>query len=347
MKNKKWFGAVLLGMAMIVLAGCSGKTDKKILQGEQAIESGRYEEALEIFNDLKKSDGDKRKIYRGIGISSIGLGDYENGIEALQQSLKQSSGLVGNWEYDTSYYLALAYEKNGQRKEAIDVYTNILNMKQEKEAYLQRGILYLKNGKTDKATADFDKAIEMDKKNPGLCLEIYEQWEMAEKEGGEKYLQQILELKAAEGEELYYRGLAYEKLGEKNAAMDTLRQAVEKGYTKANLALGQLYDEPESQDAALACYEAYMEANPLDTQAYEELAGFQIRCKEYEAALITIQDGLSIKDAEDVQGLLKKEIACYEYEQDYETARNKAAEYLEKYPQDEDVQKELEFLQTR
>lgn len=347
MKIKKWIAVAVFGMSAVVLAGCSGKTDKQILKGNQAIEAGNYGEALEIFTDLKKSDGNKTEIYRGIGISSIGLGDYEGGIKALEKSLKQSDGLVGKWEYDTSYYLALAYEKNGQRKKAIEVYTNILNLRQEEEAYLQRGILYLKNGKTKKAEADFDKAVELDKKNPALCIEIYEQWESAGQEGGEKYLQLVLDGKARDGEELYYRGLAYEKLGEKNAAIDTLLQAVEKGCSKANLALGRLYEAPDSIDAAFAYYEAYLEANPGNAKGYEELAGFEIRNGEYEAALATIQDGLSAEEIKDTRGLQKSEIACYEYLQNYETARDKAEKYLESWPDDEDVQKELEFLLTR
>lgn len=348
MKIKKIFVLVTLGIFSLSVAGCSSKnSNKKIQQGNEAIESGNYEEALEVFGALKKSDGDKTEIYRGLGISYIGLGDYENGIKALKKSLQQSDGTVGDWEFDTSFYLAMAYEKNGQRKEAIDVYTNILELKKDKEAYFQRGILYLKNGKTEKAMKDFDNAIEMDKKNLSLYLDIYEQWELAEKEGGEKYLQLVLEAKASEGEDLYYRGLAYEKLGEENAAIDTLRQAIDKGYSKANLALGRLYDEPESKDAALACYEAYLEANSTAIEAYQELANYQIASGDYQDALVTVQDGLSLKDAKDTQGLLKCEIACYEYLQDYETARNKAAEYLENYPYDKDVQKELEFLQTR
>lgn len=348
MKMKKILITAVLGVFTLGIVGCeSNNNDKQIKQGNQAIESGNYEEALEIFEKLKDSDEDKKEIYRGLGIAYIGMEDYENGIKALKKSLKQSEGTVGDWEYDTSFYLATAFEKNGQRKEAIEVYTNILAMKKDREAYYQRGILYLKNGKTEKAGKDFDKAIEIDKKDLSLYLKIYEQWELSECEGGEKYLQLVLEAKATEGEDLYYRGLAYEKLGEKNAAMDTLRQAIEKGYSKANLALGRLYDEPESKDAALACYEAYLEANANLIEAYLELANYQISCEDYKGALVTVQDGLSLEKTDGKEVLLKCEITCYEYLQDYETAKNKATAYLEAYPYDKDVQKELEFLQTR
>ena len=41
------------------------------------------------------------------------------------------------------------------------------------------------------------------------------------------------------------------------------------------------------------------------------------------------------------------EILCYEKLADWENARQKAEEYLSEYPDDEAVQKEAEFLETR
>ena len=339
--------AILL-MFTVVLSGCGqGEAEQKIAQGNQAIEAGDYEKGIEIFEKLEVIKGNKKEVYRGLGIAYLGLEEYENSIQALEKSLQESEGKVGTWEYDTSYYLAAAYEKNGQRQEAIEVYSNILALDKQTEAFFLRGVLYLQSGKEEKAEKDFDQAVAMEKKSQDLCLKIYEQWEETDKSRGEKYLQKILDTKASTGEELYYRGLAYEKLGEKNAAMDTLRQAVDQGYSEANLVLGRLYEDPESMDAALACYEAYMKANHDSKKAYYELADFQITSEDYQGALETVQKGLSIEGSKGHRELLQCEIACYEYLQDYETARNKAESYLKDYPYDKNVEKELDFLKTR
>lgn len=348
MKKKKIFAVAAVMTALLFATGCGDKkTEKKIQQGNEAVESADYEGAVAIFQTLEEDGESSKEIYRGLGIAYMGTGDYENAVKYLKKSLKQSDGLLGDWEYDTSFYLASAYEKSGQRKKALDVYSNILALKKDRDAYLQRGILYLEEGKTKKAEADFDRAVAKDKKDFALYLEIYGHWESAQAEGGEKYLKRLLELKATQGEELYFRGLAYEKLGEENAAMDTLRQALEKGYSKAGTALGALYAKQGNNEEALNCYEDYLEANRTEVTAYLELADYQIAAGDCQGALTTVQDGLSQDKIGDRQELLRREIICYEYLQDYETAKGKAQEYLQLFPQDAEAARELEFLLTR
>ena len=41
------------------------------------------------------------------------------------------------------------------------------------------------------------------------------------------------------------------------------------------------------------------------------------------------------------------EIICYEQQSDWENAKAKITEYINKYPDDEAAQREAEFLQTR
>ena len=99
MKIKKILILAVLGAFSLTASGCGNKAlQKQIEQGNQAIEVGNYEEALEVFEGLRNSDGDKKEIYRGLGIAYIGVEDYENGIKALKKSLKQADGTVGDWE---------------------------------------------------------------------------------------------------------------------------------------------------------------------------------------------------------------------------------------------------------
>lgn len=343
-RNKVWI--VFLAMALL-LGGCAKKSDKENLEkAETLVKEEAYQEALDLFDGLKDSDVDMRRVYRGIGLSYMGMEQYEDAISAFEKSLKEAGGKISDWEYDTNYYLAAAFEKNGQRQEAIDTWSNLLDIKKESESYLQRGLLYLQDQKEDKAEKDFDAAVSEDPANAELPVRIYEAVSVDYPELGAKYLRQLVEREAKDGEALYYKGLAYLNLEEMTAAEDTLKQAVKEGYSQANLTLGEMFNVEESYDYAIGFYQAYVKDNPESERAYEELMAAQMVQKDYTGALGTLATAREIKDISG-KTLDWYEIICYEYMGDYQTARDKAAVYAEAWPQNEKAQKEYEFLQTR
>lgn len=343
---KKRIGLFFLAIVLL-FCGCAKKADKeKLVKAESLVTNQNYEEALEMFQSLKKKDVDLRRVYRGIGISYMGMGRYEEAIEALEKSLKAAEGRVTELEYDTNYYLAVALDKNGQTQEAIDTWGNLLALKKESKSYFNRGLLYIKKNKTDKAEKDFDSAVEIDSKNPELPIRIFEEIGEAYPELGEKYLRQLVKKEAKDGEALYYKGLAYKGLGENTAAEDTLKQAVKEGYSEANLVLGEMSNVPESYDYAIGCYQEYLKANPNSEKAYEELMKAQMVQEDYSGALETFA---TAKGNSDFTGEILDwyEIVCYEHTGDFATAKDKAAEYVSRWPQNEMAQKEYLFLQTR
>lgn len=331
----------------LLFGGCGKKAQKEQLaKAEALVESENYEEALEQFKELKKADVDLRRVYRGMGIAYMGMEQYEDAISAFEKSLKEAGGKISDWEYDTNYYLAIAFEKSGNRQEAIDTWSNLLAVKKESESYFQRGLLYLKDKKEDKAEKDFDAAIAVDGENAALPIRIWESVGADYPELGAKYLQELVKREAKSGEALYYKGLAYLKLGETTAAEDTLKQAVKKGYSEANLTLGEMFNVEESYDYAIGFYQAYLKDNPDSEKAYEELMAAQMVQKDYTGALATF-DAAKEKKNMNGENLDWYEIVCYEYMGDYATAREKAAAYVEAWPRNEKAVKEYEFLQTR
>ncbi len=347
-KKRIWIG--VLAAALIVCSGCGSKADKETLeQAEAQIREEKYEEALALFSQLEEKEAELRQTYRGMGLAYMGLGDYENAITYFEKSLKEAKGKVSEWEYDTNYYLAVAFEKNGQRSDAIETWSNLLALKEEPESYLERGILYFRDGDMEKAEADFDKAASLNEKNWEVPVRIYEAVQESNPELGEEFLKMLKERNAETGEEFYYKGIACYKLGDKAAAEDDLKRAVEKGCSKANLVLGEMFHVPESYDYGLGFYQAYLKENPDLPEAYEELMAAQITQQDYNGALATLEQakGQEEKAGQDLKNLLWYEIVCYESRGDYGTARDKAAAYLEAYPEDERARKEHEFLQTR
>ena len=345
MKRHSWI--ILLGMALF-LGGCAKKADRESLERAEAlVREESYEEALTIFEGLRESDVDMRRVYRGIGLSYMGMEQYGDAISALEKSLKEAGGKISDWEYDTNYYLAIAFEKDGQRQEAIDTWSNLLSVKKESESYFQRGLLYLEDGKKEKAEKDFDSAIAADEGNGSLPVRIYETVSEDYPELGEKYLRNLVEREAKSGEALYYKGIAYRNLGETTAAEDTLKQAVKEGFSKANLVLGEMFNVEESYDYAISFYQAYLEANPESEQAYEELMAAQMVQKDYTGALSTLAEAAGKLENLSGEKLNWYEIICYEYIGDYQTARDKAEAYAEAWPRNGKAQKEYEFLLTR
>lgn len=344
MGKRSW---IVLLAAALLLGGCTKKEDKKKLEnGERLIKEEAYEEALAVFQELEDAKVDMRRVYRGIGFSYMGLGEYENAISALERSLKEAEGKVSDWEYDTNYYLAVALEKNGQRQEAIETWSNLINVRAEGESYFQRGLLYLESGKEAEAEKDFDAAVAVDEKDAELPVRIYETIGTEYPDLGRKYLRLLTERDVKSGEALYYKGLAYLGLDEAEAAEDTLKQAVKNGYSEANLALGEMFNTEESYDYAIGFYQEYLKENPESERAYEELMAAQIEQKDYSGALETLQESEKLENRTG-KVLGWYEIICYEYMGDYGTARDKAAAYIEDWPDDEKAKKEYEFLKTR
>lgn len=129
--------------------------------------------------------------------------------------------------------------------------------------------------------------------------------------------------------------------------------------------LGMAYYESGEYAQAL---EAFQEAADLGAEETVQLYHLMSVCgmqtwtdreedeSSYTSVLEYIQTGLALAESDDseeapdeemIREMKYNEILCYEKLADWENARQKAEEYLSEYPDDEAVQKEAEFLETR
>lgn len=121
--------------------------------------------------------------------------------------------------------------------------------------------------------------------------------------------------------------------------------------------LGMTYYEMEDYENALESFRNAADSGAEQTiQMYNLMGICAMRTEDYESALEYIQSGLALTSTSDgadqadaglVQEMKYNEIVCYERQADWENAKRKVTEYLEEYPNDESVQKEAEFLETR
>lgn len=118
---------ILLALVAIVLiSGCSASKEDYLSEGETFLSEKNYEQALDAFGKAIMEDETLQLAYRGAGIASLKLEQYEKSVDYFTRSLKESNGIIGETELDLSYYLAYAQEKSGDYSGAVETYNNIL-----------------------------------------------------------------------------------------------------------------------------------------------------------------------------------------------------------------------------
>lgn len=332
-------------LASSLLVGC-GKDEQYLKKADQYLKKGEYSLALESYNKAIMEDEELQKAYRGAGIASMKMADYEKAEDMLLRALKESDGIVGDTELDLSYYLGEVQMCLGKYEEAIKSYTNILDVyEDETDAYFYRGSAYLQMDKLEKAQKDFTKAAK--KADIMLLYGIYEAYEAKGSDAGYSYLEKIVEKKGESGEDLYVIGKAYYKLGEEEKAIETLKKSEEKKEYQATFYLGYLYEQKGDYATAIQYYNSYKEKAGLTFGEYRTVSECFIKAGDLAAALELNQYMRDSAGKAELQDLLFEEIVLYEKSGDYEGARNKAEAYVEEYPEDAEGQKEYQFLLTR
>ena len=111
--------------------------------------------------------------------------------------------------------------------------------------------------------------------------------------------------------------------------------------------LGLVYEALGEKEKAREQYEAMLSDGNQDPSVYEALGAHQLRVKNYEAALDYFVKG--IENAGDLasEGLYFGEAVCYEYLGQYEIALEKFQNYVNRFGETEEVNKEIAFLKTR
>lgn len=336
--------------ALLLLSGCDKLvgTGANIDQGMDAIDQQEYETAIGCFDKALEADEDKRLAYRGKGIAYMGQGNYDKAIDAFDNALKGSNGIVKKVDYDINYYLAMAEYKNGEPDRAMEVYDAILALDEHAfEAHYLRGCLELNRQDKAAALSDFDRAVELNSGDYDLYINIFEALSAAGYESeGKGYITRALERGGKMTD--YQSGLFSYYLGAYDDARNSLEKAREKdGSENLILYLGKAYAALGDVNYAIGLLSEYLGEHPDSAAMYNELGLIYIRQKDYKSALTAFENGLALNDPSYNQSLMFNEVVAYEYLLDFEKAASLMEEYLDKYPADEAAQREYIFLSTR
>ena len=345
-KNTKIIGIVLaLGL---VLTGCNAKQETdNIKKGYEAVQALKYEEALLCFASGTEAMENPQEIARGQGIAYLGLAKYEEAIEQFLTALSYSNEFVDELDFDTNYYLATAYFKNGQFEEAEKVYSSILALRDDKEAHYLRGIVYLEEDKLAEAKKDFDVALSKETTDYDMRIEISQ--ELSKKgyaEEGKAYLQ------AALGNNnkkitLFDKGKLSYYMEDYENARNYLETNKDNKDAEAVLLLGQTYEKLGDYNYAASIYSNYLAEYPDNVILFNRLGMCKLQAGDAKSALEYFEEALALEDASMTQVLKFNQIVAYEYLGEFDQANVLMKNYLAVYPDDYEALREYEFLKSR
>jgi tetratricopeptide (TPR) repeat protein len=142
------------------------------------IEAGENSEAINILNDLAKTAPGDPMCQILLGRAQIGLHKYPEAIEILKSVSTNDLSI----STEAQFYLGRAYEESGNRKEAIEIFSRLLQRtpaddeesKTNRMLFQQRlAANYWEEGEREKAIAVYQDMAKADPKANALLLQAY------------------------------------------------------------------------------------------------------------------------------------------------------------------------------
>lgn len=336
----------------MLLGGCAmgGATGKNTVAGNAALEEGDYKKAAELFADALDDGETKVLACRGLGMAYMGLAQYEEAADAFADALDGADKKMPETVRDIRLYLSSAKYRLGEYEDTEAICSEILSGDEEDcvDAYFLRGASLLMQGNEEEARRDFDAAVEITPDDYTLYLNIYMCYEEANLSGvGSSYLQSALDIHGDTMEDAYHRGCIYYYLEDYEKAQRELIHPAEEKHEDSMFLMGQVYLALEDYTHARNMYEKIRETFGDSPQCCNGMAMCAMKEGKYDEALQYIQQGLQMDGFAGKQELYFNEMVAYEKKLDFETAKQKAQEYVVRYPSDEKGQKEALFLESR
>ena len=322
-------------------------------QGMAQSELKLYDEAMASFNralELMKRAKDIQLVHRAMGISLLYQGNYDEALEAFDKALDGKESRFSGTEIDILYYKAETQDKAGRYVDAVMTYSQIVDAENSADAYMLRGMEYVKVGDGTSAETDLRTAIKKDKKNYEIYLALYEALMSQNKtEDAKAVLNEALKLGGSRAKDLVNQGNIYLKLGDLTAAEEKIQKALDKGEMSANLSMAELNMAKTPSDYALACqyFETYLAAVTSDAKAYNAYGLCLMEMEDYAKAETIFTQGVALNNRLLDRSISKNQISAAERAGHWEKALEYINVYLEKYSDDSVAVREKTFIQTR
>ncbi len=139
------------------------------MAGTVFLYAGKYDEAVQHFQAALEINPDSAFAHGNLGLTYVQKGILEAGIAEIKKGIEQSKGIAPTKENDLAY----AYVKAGRLKEARDILTELLEMREkDKEPRAATAIagIYANLGEIDKSLEWLERAYE---EHSGYLVSIF------------------------------------------------------------------------------------------------------------------------------------------------------------------------------
>lgn len=341
--------AILLAacMGITTFAGCNSEEKKIYEQAEQDLQQENYNDALTGYEASVSNGVKMAQSYRGAGVANFRLGKYEAAIEDFTNALGCEK--VGKaLRRDILSYRASSYMKIKSYDEAMaDCQTLAEEYEMDTDLYFLTGKVALAMDAYEEAASNFEQAYG-EEASYDMAIQIYETYLEKDMEAdGTRYLEAALSADAKSAEDHCNRGRVYYYMNDYENAQKELTEAADGGNVEAVLLMGMVYMEQGDTANARTRFQEYVSKADNAAKGYNGLVRCDIEDGNYDSALANVSSGVAEANAQDMQNLLYNEIVVYEKKLDFTTALQKAQAYMEMFPDDKTVKKEMTFLKTR
>lgn len=331
------------------------KAEYYIAYGMALIEAGQFDDALIQFDKAVSEKENKivrennKRAFRGKGIAYYRQNDYKEAAKAFGEAA--GIGELKGMDVDILYYKGEAEEKAGDYKSALETYSKLMDIKKpDGRIYGKKARMEYLLGDMEHAALDYDEAIRLDSDNYDAYFGKYFMlMDMSDSAGAEEVLNKALAIKTKTDEDYFNVARIHFFQGDYTSALAELTDSAAKGFTEALYYIGRIHESNGDYDQAVSCYERYLDAgtDTQDASVYNQLGMCHMIREDYDKALEAFEQGIALNDSGVLKELRSNQIAAFEKLADFKNAFAKAEEYMEVYPDDAAMKRELEFIRSR
>ena len=365
---KKFVLSILLLLCAAFYSSAQYDTDVFMWRGRQALNDGKYSQAIENFNILARLDTTDYWGFFFRGIAKYNLGDLRGAQQDFNRSVRLNPVFTNGYHYRaiTESRFGMYDEALSDLKRALELrpgqigiyftrgVTNFLArnipeavedfnryIRQEPKdpaAYLNRGACHLFLADTTQALKDYDKAIKLDRFDPeGYIRRARVYTSQGNQEAALNDYDKAIELDKENTFAYFNRALCYYDLQDYNKAMADLNKVLEEepgnALTLYNRSL--IYSQVGAYPEALEDLDRVININPGNVLAHFNRASIFIEMGRWEDALEDYDTAIALypdfAKAYLNRSYVKNMLGLTkESKQDYMTAQQKVREFHEK-----------------
>jgi len=229
---------------------------------------GNYAQALEYIDYAIEMDSTDVDDLQSRAEALFYLGRMDECLQTMDKYVEETPDFFGGYSTRGLYKM-----HNGDLEGAIEDYSMAIALKPEMGYnYTRRAEVYMRQGDEEAAKADYLKVIELDTVPNRESTAMYAYQALGEHERAKEFMQRLIDEEPDYEGNYYDAACLYARMGEKEQAIDYLRQAFEHGYRDfAHIAIDYDLDSIRDTEEFKALIEEYKEKYQWGVSDEEEI----------------------------------------------------------------------------